>query len=174
MCSVVNAMEFYLCRFHQKVLAVKSKRKQTRVDPDRRRLERYLQKVIGPSLKAIQDDMDSQQTLVATIVADAAPGASVILDLKRDVITNTTITVRGQPESRICYKVETSTAGLVGINIKLVIRENDRVLATIRRRDMLPDQLTFAGSSVVNLTKWLKWPKGSSLYVYAQSCIAVG
>ncbi|KIJ63396.1 hypothetical protein HYDPIDRAFT_113391 [Hydnomerulius pinastri MD-312] len=109
--------------------------------------------------------MTSQQTLVATIAQDAPSGASVILDFKRDVITSTTITVRGQLEGVIRYKVETTTSGLIGINIKLIISENDRVLATIRRRDMLPDQLTFSGGSSMSLSKWLKWPKISAFPV---------
>jgi hypothetical protein len=110
--------------------------------------------------------MDSQLTLIGGDAELAAPdpafGAATILDFERDVMISTSATVRGQ--SHIGYSVRTVKAGLVGMNPKTIISEGERVLATVLRRDMVPDLLTLGGSSM-SLNSWLKTPIFSSLYV---------
>ncbi|EGO22013.1 hypothetical protein SERLADRAFT_475122, partial [Serpula lacrymans var. lacrymans S7.9] len=91
-----------------------------------------------------------------TYVNSPAPSdASTILDFKRDVMTHTKITVRG--DSTTCYTVETFKAGVGGV--KTVVRQSNRTLAAIERRDILPDQVTLRdGDAPINLNKWLKSP----------------
>ncbi|KAH7924063.1 hypothetical protein BV22DRAFT_1035572, partial [Leucogyrophana mollusca] len=101
--------------------------------------------------------MNSQITLVAP---STPTHASVTLEFERDVMTSTTITVRGN--STPCYSVDSARAGTFKPNLKTVIREGDRVLASVERRDMLPDQLSLHGSPPMALSKWLKSPITSS------------
>ncbi|OAX32654.1 hypothetical protein K503DRAFT_776448 [Rhizopogon vinicolor AM-OR11-026] len=107
--------------------------------------------------------MDSQLTLIGGDTELAAPdpsfGAATILDFERDVMISTSATVRGQSHTR--YSVRTVRAGLVGMNPKTIISEGERVLATVLRRDMVPDLLTLGGSSM-SLGSWLKTPMFSS------------
>jgi hypothetical protein len=101
--------------------------------------------------------MDSQLTLIGRGAELAAPdpafGATTILDFDRDVMLSTNAIVRGQ--SHIRYSVRTVRAGLVGMSPKTIISEEERILATVLRRDMVPDLLTLGGESM-SLGSWLK------------------
>jgi hypothetical protein len=95
--------------------------------------------------------MDSQLTLIGRDAELAAPdpafGATTILDFDRDVMLSTNATVRGQSHMR--YSVRTVRAGLVGMSPKTIISEGERILATVLRRDMVPDLLTLGGESMI-------------------------
>jgi len=110
--------------------------------------------------------MDSQPTLISGDTELAAPdpafGATTVLDFERDVMISTNATVRGQ--SHIRYSVRMVKAGLVGMSPKTIISKEERILATVQRRDMVPDLLTL-GSETMNLGSWLKTPMFSSLCV---------
>ncbi|KAL4065083.1 hypothetical protein J3A83DRAFT_411952 [Scleroderma citrinum] len=106
--------------------------------------------------------MDSQVTLVDPDIPSRSllDDVCTVLDLERDVITSTVITMRGSSDTR--YKVQTKTRGFSRLGVRLVISENDNVIATIHRRDMFPDKISFEGSTTINVNKWLRWSKGSS------------
>ncbi|KAG1865421.1 hypothetical protein F4604DRAFT_1781675 [Suillus subluteus] len=112
--------------------------------------------------------MDSQETLVDSnydpedlelATPDPAFGATTILDFDRDDMISTNATVRGQ--SQIRYSVRTVKAGLAGMNLKTVFSQGEGILATVQRRDMIPDLLTLGGETI-SLRSWLKTPMFSS------------
>ncbi|KAG0705754.1 hypothetical protein DFH29DRAFT_1030000 [Suillus ampliporus] len=116
--------------------------------------------------------MDSQITLVGSdtepeleiAAPDPAFGATTILDFDGDVIISTNATVRGKSSTR--YSVRTVRAGLVGLkNPKTVFSQGERILATVQRRDMVPDSLTL-GSKSTSLGSWLKTPMFSTFPVW--------
>ncbi|KAH7911122.1 hypothetical protein BJ138DRAFT_1172740 [Hygrophoropsis aurantiaca] len=96
--------------------------------------------------------MDSKVTVIAP---PASPDATTTLDFERDDMTSTTINARGNND--LHYTVETVPRSRSS-NMQTVIREGDRVLATVRHRDILPDQLILHGSPPISLRKWLKSP----------------
>ncbi|KAH0830221.1 hypothetical protein J3R83DRAFT_1580 [Lanmaoa asiatica] len=98
------------------------------------------------------------------LLDDVPPTATTVLNFSSDLITNATLTPRGNATD-VRHAVEMHTAGLAGIQIKLVTRESERVLATIRRRKVLPDQITFEGKRPTRLSRWLKWPRRKLLCV---------
>ncbi|KAG1731219.1 uncharacterized protein EDB91DRAFT_1058904 [Suillus paluster] len=112
--------------------------------------------------------MDSRVTLIGgelepeLAAPDPAFGATTILDFDRDVMISINATVRGQ--SHIRYSVRTVRAGLVGMNPKTVFSQGERILATVQRRDMIPDSLTLGGETM-SLSSWLKTPMFSSFPV---------
>ncbi|KAG0701568.1 hypothetical protein DFH29DRAFT_875791 [Suillus ampliporus] len=107
--------------------------------------------------------MDSRVTLIGGDAELAAPdpafSATTILDFDRDVMISTNATVRGQ--SHIQYSVKTVRGGLVGMNPKTIFNQGERILATVQRRDMVPDLLTLGGETM-SLGSWLKTPMFSS------------
>ncbi|KAG1819846.1 uncharacterized protein BJ212DRAFT_1479068 [Suillus subaureus] len=109
--------------------------------------------------------MDSQLTLIDSnseselAAPDPAFGATTILDFDHDGMISTDATVRGQ--TRIRYSVRTVRAGLVGMSLKTVFSQGEEILATVQRRDMIPDLLTLGGETM-SLRSWLKTPMFSS------------
>ncbi|EGN96461.1 hypothetical protein SERLA73DRAFT_162245 [Serpula lacrymans var. lacrymans S7.3] len=95
--------------------------------------------------------MDSQVTLVDPAILALA---SIILDFDRDDMKRTTIRIRGATSTQPYYYVETTKS-----DSRTVVRTGDHVIATVERRDIFPDQITFKGSQSMNLSKWLKSPK---------------
>jgi len=98
--------------------------------------------------------MDSQVTLVDPAILALA---STILDFDRDDMKRTTIRIRGAANTQPHYYVETTKS-----ESRTVVRTGDQVVATIERREILPDQVTFKGSPSMSLSKWLKSPKITS------------
>ncbi|KAH7911101.1 hypothetical protein BJ138DRAFT_1007307 [Hygrophoropsis aurantiaca] len=82
--------------------------------------------------------------------------ASTTLEFERDVMTSTTITVRGEDAPR--YSIKSRRAGALTPRLRTVVSEGDRVIVTIGRRDILPDQLIWEGSPPINISSWLKFP----------------
>ncbi|KAG2131245.1 uncharacterized protein EDB93DRAFT_1094487 [Suillus bovinus] len=107
--------------------------------------------------------MDSQVTLVDNdfelAVPDPAFGATTILDFDHDVMTSTNATVRGQ--GRLRYSVRTVRASLAGTNLKTVFSQEERILATVQHRDVIPDLMTLGGETT-RLGSWFKMPMFSS------------
>ncbi|KAG1865419.1 hypothetical protein F4604DRAFT_1625432 [Suillus subluteus] len=109
--------------------------------------------------------MDSQVTLVDSnseselAAPDSAFDTTIILDFDRDDMISTNATVRGQTQIR--YSVRTVKAGLAGMNPKTVFSQGEGILATVQRRNMIPDLLTLGGETM-SLRSWLKTPMFSS------------
>ncbi|KAG2108029.1 uncharacterized protein F5147DRAFT_696357 [Suillus discolor] len=109
--------------------------------------------------------MDSQITLVDSdpdselAPPDPAFGATTILDFDNNVRRSTNATLRGQ--SHIRYSVGTVRTGLAGMSRKTVFSQGERILATVQRRNIIPDVLTLDGLTM-RLGCWLKTPIFSS------------
>ncbi|KIJ63408.1 hypothetical protein HYDPIDRAFT_113414 [Hydnomerulius pinastri MD-312] len=93
--------------------------------------------------------MDSQVTLVDPAVTDAA-GGNIVLEFDRDDMKNATICIRG--EHRPSYFVNTPD------NRITTIHAGDFLLATVERKTLRPDLITFRDSPPMNLSDWLKSP----------------
>jgi len=112
--------------------------------------------------------MGSQVALINDDAKLAAPdpafGATAILDFDRNVMPAISMnaTVRGQ--SHIVYSVKIVRAGPMGMYPKTVISQGERILATVQRRDIVPDLLT-VDDETTKLASWLKTPMFSCLSV---------
>lgn len=110
--------------------------------------------------------MDSQITLVDSdpdselAPPDLAFGATTILDFDSNARRLTNATVRGESHTR--YSVRTVRTGLAGMNRKTIFSQGERILATVQRRNIIPDVLTLGGETM-RLGGWLKTPIFSSL-----------
>ncbi|KAG6375731.1 hypothetical protein JVT61DRAFT_2577 [Boletus reticuloceps] len=96
---------------------------------------------------------ESQLTLVDPSIAAAADG-HIILSFDMDDMKNTVLRLRNDPRPR--YLVHTVN------NAKTTVHGGDQLLATIERKTLRPDQITFPGASPMNLGDWLKAPMWSS------------
>ncbi|KAJ6543842.1 hypothetical protein B0H19DRAFT_1267165 [Mycena capillaripes] len=85
------------------------------------------------------------------------PAAAVFLDFSRDVLTKTTLSLRGT--SSPIYQVS-SEDGLSTTHIHRISSSESELLATIARTDLiLPDKITMRGRKTVKVRSWLK-PQG--------------
>ncbi|KAH7924682.1 hypothetical protein BV22DRAFT_1090506 [Leucogyrophana mollusca] len=106
-------------------------------------------------------ESDPQVTLIAP---PASADAATTLDFERDAVTSTTIRARGNDS--LFYSVESERAGRFKlVKARSVIREGDKVLATVHRREVLPDKLSLRGSAPLSLNKWLKSPMAAKFPV---------
>ncbi|KAG1837878.1 hypothetical protein C8R48DRAFT_680199 [Suillus tomentosus] len=109
--------------------------------------------------------MDSQITLVDSdpdselAPPDPAFGATTILDFDSNATRLTNATVRGESHTR--YSVGTVRTGLAGMSRKTIFSQGERILATVQRRNIIPDVLTLGGETM-RLGGWLKTPIFSS------------
>lgn len=87
---------------------------------------------------------------------ESEPGTVLIFD--PDNMKKTTISLRGS--NRPLYDVDTDKS----LTHTYIRRSSDNVpLASLERREIIPDKITLGGAPAVNVNKWLKSSRFTSL-----------
>ncbi|PPQ66023.1 hypothetical protein CVT26_010779 [Gymnopilus dilepis] len=107
----------------------------------------------GPSFSS-SSDSDSESWASTSTLVNPEPPLSLIFD--RNSVISATLYSRSGPKYRI-----TTNSTISRTELKDLTTDDQRVVATVKRRELLPDVVVFAhrGESV-RMSKWLKRRKG--------------
>jgi hypothetical protein len=92
--------------------------------------------------------LDSELTLTNLEASGVESRTSAVLVFDVDSMRNTTLRLRGHDKA--LYTVRTSKD-----TTELLDARSDEIVAKIRKRDFLPDQITLRGRDTTSITSWL-------------------